>query len=512
MRTEKSLRNVKYSIIGQVVTLFASFIQRTIFIKFLSQDLLGINSLFTNILSILSLAELGVGTSITYYLYKPIYEKDETKITQIMNFFKKIYIIIGWVIFCLGMLIIPFLSLFIDNIKDYDNIYLIYILFVLNTSISYFFSYDRTLIIANQDKYIDALYRYVGYVLLYITQAIVIIVSKNYILFLILQIIFTIVENYLISRKARKDYPYINNKKLQLEKNEKKEIFKNAKAMMLHKIGWVVVSSTDNLLISKFINITLVGIYSNYNMIISALTTVITQIYNAITASIGNLCASKEDNNKQENIFLKIDFFTYFIYAISTSCLIALFNPFIKLWIGEKYLLSISTVIIISISFYINGMRKSVLAFRDSMGLFYVDRYKSLIEAFLNIVLSIVFAMKFGIDGIFMGTILSSLLSSSWIEPLVLYKYGFRMKVKNYYKRFIVRFIYLFVIIIINYYLVTAISINSEIFEFCIKVICSLIVTTTLMIIYSIKNESFKYFVNLFKQKIEGIFYGKKKV
>lgn len=505
MRIEKSIKNVKYSIIGQIFALIISFIQRTIFIKYLSTELLGINSLFTNILTILSLAELGIGTSITYYLYKPLYENDKEKITKIMNFFKKVYISIGFFIFIAGLLIIPFLRFFITDINSYKNIYWIYILFVANTSISYFFSYNRTLIIADQKKYVDVLYKYGSYVLLNIFQIVFIIFTKNYILFLILQIIFTFLENYFIYKKVLKDYPYIRNSSLKLENIHKKEILKNSKAMLLHKVGWVVVSSTDNLLISKFLNIALVGIYSNYNLIISALNTIIMQIYNAITASIGNLHASEETNTKkQEDIFCKIDFFTFFIFAFSTTCLISLFNSFIELWIGKDFLLNTSTIIIISISFYINGMRKSVLAFRDSMGLFYIDRYKSILEALLNIIFSVILVRFLGINGIFLGTIISSLISSSWIEPYVLYKYGFKMSPKKYFILFIKRVLVLATMICITYYINSRISINIKVIEFTLKLIITISLSIISLSIIFAKDNNLKYFINLFKKKMKG--------
>ena len=199
-RTSSTIKNLFWAFIGQGIGLIISFISRIFFLKILGSEYLGLNGLFTNILTVLSLAELGIGTAIIYSLYRPLAVKDELKIKQLMFFYKKTYIIIGIIILILGIAITPFLKYLINDIPNIDYIWLIYILFVIYTSVSYFYSYKRNLIIADQNRYIATIYRYLFYILLNITQIIYLVITKDYFGFLVLQIIFTILENIFVSK------------------------------------------------------------------------------------------------------------------------------------------------------------------------------------------------------------------------------------------------------------------------------------------------------------------------
>ena len=432
-RTKSSIKNLIVAMFGQFIGVVISFISRIFFVRILGNDYLGINGLFTNILTILSLAELGVGNAITYSLYKPLADNDICKCKMLMQLYKKIYIFIGVVIFVIGISITPVLSFFIKDMPDIAHINLIYILFVLNTSVSYFFSYKRNLIIADQNRYIATIYRYGYYIVLNIAQIIYLIIAKDYIGFLILQIISTLLENISLSRKANKMYPYLRDEeKISLDKVTKNEIIKNTKAMMMHKIGGVVVNSTDNILLSSFVGVLSVGLYSNYYMIINALNTVTGQIYNSLISSIGNLCVLS-DEQKQYKIFKIVNFFTFWIFSFLSICLLSLFNPFISIWIGKDYLFSMDIVVILVVNFYITGMRKSSMTFREATGLFYKDRWKAIAEAIINLTVSTILAAKLGIIGVFWGTFISSISTCAWIEPYVLYRYGFKRNALEYF-------------------------------------------------------------------------------
>lgn len=496
-RTKSTIQNLLYAITGQALGLVASFIARIVFVKILSSEYLGLNSLFTNILTVLSFAELGFGTAITYSLYRPLEENDEEKVKTLMRLFKIIYIIVGITIFILGILITPFLSFFIKDMPDINNINLIYILFVINTSVSYFFSYKRTLIIADQHRYIATFYRYICYILLNIIQILVLIITKKYILYLVTQIIMTIVENILVSRKADKMYPYLKSKKVKsIDAKLKKDIFANTKAMMMHKIGGIVVNSTDNILISKFVSLSAVGIYSNYLLITTALNTITSQLYNSLSASIGNLCVS-ESTEKQYNIFKKIDFLGFWIFSFSTICLMTLLNPFIKLWVGEEYLFSMPITILIVIMYYLKGMRQSVLTFREALGLFYKDRYKAIIEAIVNLVVSILLSFKYGVAGIFMGTIISSITVCIWIEALILFKYGFNKNVLEYFKNYFIYLVFTIITALITYYISSLVKTQFLIAELIIKLLICLIIPNMLIVLLYRNTEEFSYFKTL---------------
>ena len=248
-RTSNSIRNIKYAIFGQGIGIIISFFSRMVFVRILSAEYLGLNGLFTNILSILSLAELGVGPAIVYSMYKPLAEKNEYKLKALMSLYRKAYITIGIVIAVIGLTFTPFLDFFIKDIPNIPNIKLIYLMFVANSSISYFFSYKRSLIIAGQKRYIATFYRYSFYFLLNIAQIIALLLTKNYILYLGLQIISTFLENVCVSNKADRLYPFIKTKgDERLDKAEKYTIVRNVKAMIFHKVGGTVINGIDNLL------------------------------------------------------------------------------------------------------------------------------------------------------------------------------------------------------------------------------------------------------------------------
>lgn len=509
-RTKSSIVNVITAFIGQGFGFIISFIARIFFIKILGEEYLGINGLFTNILTVLSLAELGVGTAITYSLYEPLAKKDIEKCKSLMWLYKKIYIIIGIVIICLGISITPFLNVFVKETPNIDNLRLIYILFVLNSGISYFYSYKRNLIIADQNRYIATIYRYSFYFILNILQIIYLITYKNYIGFLIIQIIFTFLENYFVSKKANKMYPFLLEKNVKkVDKITKKEIVKNTKAMMMHRIGSTIVSSTDNIILSKFVGLVEVGLYSNYYLILYALNLITVQIYNSLVPGIGNLKA--ENNVKKEyEVFKKLNFITFWMYSFLSLCLLVLFNDFISLWIGGNYILNFNVVLVLVIIFYLTGMRKSVLAFRDAMGLFYVDRYKALLEALINIIASIFLAIKFGILGVFLGTLISSITTCVWIEPFVLYKYGFKMKFIQYCKDYLKQLTIVIIMGIMLLLLQIMFGNYSIILRFVINfIICVFGINIVFWFIFK-NTEEFIYFKDMFVKIIKKVYKKKK--
>lgn len=496
-RTLNSLKNVKYAIYGQTFGIIINFISRTIFVRILSVEYLGINGLFSNILSILSLAELGIGPAIIYSMYKPLAEKDEVKLKALMNLYKKAYIVIGIIIGIAGTLLTPFLDFFINDIPNIPHIKLIYILYVSNSAISYFFSYKRNIIIADQKKYIDTLYHYTFYFLRNILQIFILLFTKNYILYLVIQLLSILLENVSISKKTDELYPFLKNNKESLELVEKKTIFKNVKALMLHKIGSVLVLSTDNILISKFIGLIEVGLYSNYLIIIQTLTTLFGVIFNSITSSVGNLAVT-EGQRKNERIFMCIDLMCFWLFAFASICLIVLFNPFIQLWLGEQYLFSFPIVLLIVINFYLSGRRQSILTFRAALGLYWYDRYKPLFEAGVNLIVSIILVKQIGIKGIFIGTIVSTLTTCFWIEPYVLYKHGFKSPVKSYFIKY---FIYIFLMIVAGVitYIVASVFNGTGFIVFCVKLIICIIIPNIIFVICFWRTEEFEYFKNIFK-------------
>lgn len=437
-RTENSIRNVKFAVIFQALTILASFFTRKVFVLVFSKEYLGLDGTFSSILTLLSLAELGIGTAITYSLYQPIAEGDKKQIVSLMKLYQKAYWIISIVIMILGTCFMPLLPWLIKDIPNTPHIYTIYLFFVLNTSVSYLYVYKQSLIIANQKQYIVSICHYSLKLLMYFFQAVLIWITHNYFFYLGVQLISTIFENILISYQADKMYPYLKTSKATpLPLVTKKTIIKNTTAMVAHKIGSIIVNGTDNLLISYFVGIMYVGIYSNYLMVINGLTSVYQLLFKSITASIGNLGATEKNSKYAVDVFYRLNFITGWLYGFSMVCLIVLFNSFIEIWIGKNYLFPQYIVIIIAANFYISGMRKSVLTFREAYGLYWYDRYKPMVEALLNFVLSIVLANKWGIAGILIGTFISTISVPFWVEPYVLFKYAFEIPILEYFVRYI---------------------------------------------------------------------------
>lgn len=514
-RTSKSLKNIMVVLIGQGIGTLIAFIARTLFIKFLSKEYLGIDGLFTNILTVLSLTELGVGEAITYSLYKPLAEKNEEKIVALMKLFKKIYTIIGILILIAGIAIAPFIENFLNEKPNInENLQLIFIFFVINSALSYFYSYKKSLLIADQNKYITTIYKYVCYFFLNVLQLIVLYITHNYYLYLILLIINTLIENILISRGVNKMYPYLKKYgDIEINHETKEEIIKNTKALMLHKIGSTVVKSTDNILISKLIGIVEVGIYSNYYLITNAFVTIINQIFNAVLASVGNLGAT-ETNKKKLQVFNAINFMNFLIYSFVTGGLLILFNPFISVWVGKDFLFGMPVVISICVNFYLTGMRRTVIIFRDALGLYWYDRYKAIFEAIINLIFSILLAKVCGIVGIFLGTMISTVTCCIFIEPYVLYKHGFNMSSKRYFMNYFKYMIITIIELVIMQFLASIVNYLgfSGLTEIGIKLIICLVIPNIINYIIFNNTEEFNYFKEIAKKLLDNLKNKRKKL
>lgn len=495
-RKKATFKNLTYAFAGQFLGMISLFISRVFFLKILSSEYLGINGLFSNILTVLSFAELGFGTAITYSLYKPLAENNISKIKAYMNLFKKIYFCVGISIILIGSCITPFIKLFINEMPDIPNINFIYFLYVLNTGISYFLSYKKTLIIANQKRYIVTFYRYLCYVLVNIFQIIGLYIFRSYIVYMLIQIFFTVLENILVTLKANKMYPYLLKNNEKLNTNSKKEIFKNTRAMMMHKVGSIAINSTDNIILAKMVGLTSVGIYSNYLIIKQALISVTGQIYNSLSAGIGNLCAEETNLIKRIDVFNKLNFISFTIYSFTSICLLNLIKPFISLWIGNEYLISNLSTIVFIIIYYLTGMRNPVLTYRESLGLFYKDRYKALIEAIVNLILSIWLAPKFEILGVLLGTLISMVTVSIWVEVYILYKYGFKSKVEMYYKDYFEYLIFTFIMSLISYAFCSIIKCKIIFVEIIIRLVISITIYCAFMLGIAYKKGMFEILNN----------------
>ena len=499
-RTENSIKNVKISTIIYFLSILLQFINRTFFLRFLSIDYLGINGLFSNILSLLNLTELGIGSAMAFALYEPCSCENHNLIKQIMYLYKKIYIVLGIVILIVGIIITPFLDFFIDTPSQHiGNYHLYYILYVISISISYFYTYKRSLIICYQKQYISSITTFLKNLFICGFQIIMLYFTRNYVVYLVVQIIFTYLENMFISRIADKMYPFLKEKTTFPSKEIINNIKKNVLAMSMHKIGSVIVTGTDNLIITKFVSLSATGIYSNYLIIISSVNSFLTQIFSSITASVGNLIYEKNEN-KIYYVFKNILFLNFLLYLITSGGMYIIFNDFITIWIGKQYTFSSCIVFFICLNLFSSGLRKTVLTFKDASGLFWNDRYKPIAEGISNIILSIPLTIYLGISGTFIGTIITNIFIASIIEGYVLYIHLFKKDIKNYFldifKYYVLYFLYLFILTVFNDFINFNILLNIF-----IKGIFSILIFV-LIILSFVTTEEYKYSKKLFKERI----------
>ncbi len=435
-RTEYSARNTTVAIAARIIAILLGFCTRVVFTHTLSEEYVGINGLFTDILNVLALSELGIGTAISYALYKPIAENNIEKQKSLMRLYRGFYRVVACVVLIAGLLVIPFMDVLIKEQTQVEHLTFLYLMYLANSVISYLLVYKRTLVEAYQLSYIGVLYQTCFLIIQNVTQMLVLLTTRNFTLFLGILILCTLLNNLCISGKANKMYPFLKEKQIQpLSGEEKQGIYQNIRAMLLHKIGNVVVNNTDNLLLSSIIGVISVGIYSNYYLIIGSVRQVLNQAFQGITASVGNL-GVEEKRERVQRIFECAFFIGQWMFGFATICLYELLTPFVELSFGAQYVFDMEITMILCLNFYFTGMRQATLVFRDSLGVFRYDRYKSLAEALINLVLSIALGFRYGVIGIFLGTLYSTLMTSLWVEPYMLYKHRLKSPVRFYFLKY----------------------------------------------------------------------------
>lgn len=509
-RTQNIKKNLIFNIIKYVTNLLLQFVLRTVLIYYMGAEYLGLNGLFTNIFSFLNLAELGIGSAIVFSMYKPIAENDIEKVKALQNLYKKFYTIISLVVGMIGLAITPFIKYLMSGGVTVDiNIYILYLMYLLYTLVGYWSAHKRSLLFAYQRNDVENKIKTVCIIGMTICQIIVLIAFRNYYIYFSISILFSLIECVLIRAVANKLFPNINGKAEKLDAETKKQISKNVTALSMHKIGGAVVFSTDNILISAFLGVVVLGAYSNYAMIVSSLTSIFALLSNALLASAGNLVASSSVEYVYER-FKKINFVFVYLSSFCTICLIVLIQPFIQKWTGGgEYVLDFLTVVAICLSFYFMRMRTGVNVFKDAAGIFWQDRWKPIVEAIVNLVASIVLVKLIGLSGIFVGTIISTLVAPFWVEPCVLYKYYFKRSVKSYFVRYLLDFLVMCAGCVITYFICSFIP-DGSIWMLILKFIVCIVVSNMLLILAYFPTKEFKELFELLKKFVKNIFNRKK--
>ena len=435
MRTKRALYNMAASLVGQFSLVLVTLASRKVFLQTLGIEYLGVNSLFANILAFLSMAELGIGSAINYSLYKPIAEHDHEQIKSLMRLYRLAYWAIGTFILAAGLLLMPALPVIVKGGEGIDHLSIIYVLFLLNTAVSYFFSYKSAFIIADQRKYVFTINHYGWQLAMYLLQIAVLLRWQNYFAYLILQVAVTLAENIMIARIVDVSYPFLKEKNARpLQKSVLEEIKRNTTSMVLNKVGNTLITSTDNILLSWLVNVAAVGIYGNYVTISIAAGNVLYQGMYAFVAGLGNLAVTK-NHKRQREVFDTIALLNVWLYGWCCIGLFVLLTPFVQILYGADMALSNVVVFMICLNLYITGQTQLLNIHTDAMGLYWSLKYKGILEAAINLVLSILLGKYMGLTGILLGTTLSHVLYSFWHESWVIFHEGLHSSVKTFYLR-----------------------------------------------------------------------------
>lgn len=439
-RTKNAIKISILGVISQLIKILLGFGYRTLFLHYLTADYLGINGLFSNVLQILSLAELGITTAIVFRFYEPISRNDVQQVGKLMNFFKKVYLSIAGIILLIGLCGMPFLHLLIneaDEIPGDINLHVVYGLFLLNSVSSYLFTYKLTILTADQKNHQFSLIDLSVAIINYVFQIIVLVFTKNYTLTLAVGIASTITVNYGFSIWVTKKYKEVFDVKEVLSKEERKQIFSDTKACMLHKVGATVLTGTDNAVLSKMVSLAATGIYSNYAMLISYIQVFFTRALGNLTASVGNALQEME-MDAYYALYKKFNFLCLWITSVVVVTCYVTIDDLIFVWLGSDYVFEKTVTLILCVQLYLNLARTANGAFIGAAGLFVKDKIRPVIEAVLNLGISIFLTYKYGIAGVFLGTIISLLVTSFWREPYLLYRYSFKRNVSDYWKTYFI--------------------------------------------------------------------------
>lgn len=434
-RVKYAARNIMFGYLSNAVTGVLGIALQKIFIIKLGETLLGVNSTYTSILSVLSLAELGLGTAVNFSLYGPVARGDKETVKAYMQFYKKAYRIIALVIACVGLALVPFLRFIIrDPVGIDSNADLIgyYLIFLFNTVSSYFVAYKYSLPNAEQKNYIQSNVLTITKIATVLTQIALLLLVPNFYLYLLAAAAIELIQKIFANAYLNRKYPLLKEKNVRkLTAEEFSDIKKKTGALVCHKVGDAARLQTDSIIITSFINVTMSGYVDNYNKVINLIANFVNVIFNSVISSFGNLIAT-ESNEKQYEMFRVYRFFASWIYGFSSVGFFLLLTPFITWYYGDRFALSAAVVGAILIDFYFKGERVVLSNYKTAAGVFEQDKFLPLIQGAVNLVLSIVLVQRIGLLGVYIGTIVSGLIANI-IRPVIIYRACFNRKADSYF-------------------------------------------------------------------------------
>lgn len=435
-RVRQAEKNIFFGYLGNIMIMIMGFLQRTVFIMVLDRTLLGVNSLYTDILSVLSLAELGIGSALNYSLYKPVAENNLEKIKSYMRLYKRAYLAIAGVITVVGIALIPLLPYLIKDSKGIDGgeLVLYYLIFLFNTVITYFVAYKYSLANAQQRNYIQTNIATITKIITVFAQIIILLVTKNFLLFLLTQSVVELIQKIFVSVYFNKLYPYLREHNVRkLDREETDVVVRKTKALMFHKIGDVARMSTDSIIITYFMDVGWVGIVGNYMMILTYAINFIGVIFNSVISGFGNLVAT-ESKERQYAMFKVYRFAACWLYGFAAVGFWLLLTPLITgIWLNESWGLGQAVLTLMLVDLYFKGGRTVLVNFKIAAGVFEQDKYLPLFQGAVNLALSIIGIQYIGLAGVYVGTVVSGVLANL-IQPVIVYRDCFSMKAWPYFK------------------------------------------------------------------------------
>ena len=501
-KIKNAKRNMVIGIILKIYQILLPFLFRTVIVYTLGVNYLGLNSLFTSILQVLNLAELGVGSAMIFSMYKPIAEDDEKKICALMNLYRKYYNIIGLVILVIGILLTPFIPKLINGeVPKELNIYILYIMNLIATVLSYWLlAYRNSVLQAHQRLDVSSKITIVTDSFKYFFQLVALYFCKNYYLYVLAILITQLVNNIITAHMAKKMYPNYNPEGC-ISKNETIVINHRIRDLFTSKLGGVIVNSADTIVISAFLGLKILAIYQNYFYIISAIMGFITVLNNSVLAGIGNsmIVKSKKENYEEFRVFV---FLEMWILAFCTCCFSSLFQNFMTLWMGPDLLLDYPVVILLCIYFigYEYVMLMSV--YKDAGGIWHEDRFRPLISGIANIILNMILVNFVGLYGIVLSTIISIYcISAPWITKNVFNLIFVKDDIKDFLKT-ILKYLVTLIFSVICVNICCAFVTLNSIVGFIIRGIITLIISNGIFILAYMKNPMLKKMVDLINRKI----------
>lgn len=483
MDSKKSLafKNIIYIVFSYGVTTIISFFSRSVFLSQLGAVNLGINSVFISYIAMLSIVDLGMDSVFAFSLYSPLRKNKFKKVKQNLNFFKKIYNVISLLILILGLISVFFLKIIIGaNVTLTVQVYVVFILLVANTCLSYLLVYNKALIIADQRNYIVSNITTVIKIITTVFQILSLYMFKSFVIYTIILLLSTTINNVIMYYYAQRKYPHILNYKIvsKLEKSEKNNILKNIIGGFSNRLGTILVSSTDNIILANYVSIISVSMYANYVVIINMITTLLTTLSQGLTPMIGHVDPS--NNSALKKIYKNANIIAFCLAILIVPTLLISLNIFIKIWLGSKYQLSFISECLIIINFGILIFRIPALVFIDAFGLQWIQKWKSLIEGLVNLTVGLfcVIYFKIGIEGVLLGTLFSNLFVVCWYEPFIVIRHRLHnISLSKFYFKFFGSWLLVLLISTTIYFIVSKVTLTNSIFDLIVKTSCSLVLS-----------------------------------